>query len=712
MQRCDHCDMPISGAEEAVSGAADRAHYCCYGCRMRAETLGDDEGDARSDKQQTLLVRLFAGVLMAGFVMVFSLAISSGYGFGTLRRLEHEVGTAHWVLLLAAVPALLLLGPPLLRSAWNDLNGGGLTLNVLFTLGTTSAVVVSGISYVRGTGPIYLETAVMLLALYTLGRYLTARAKDTTARVLRRLMQVPDTTYRRLDPDPGEVAPDALRVGDRVRVPAGDVIPVDGTVAEGRSYVDESSLTGEAQPAVKEGGDPVYAGTTAQDGALTIDATAVAEDRRLARVAQMMHRALERPPRIARLTDRILRWLIPGVVALALGTFGVWWAVAGFSKALYVALSVVLITCPCALGIAIPLSLTVALEQAGRKGLLVRSGRTLLDLARADVVVFDKTGTLSTLTAPSVRVARPEAVPAGSIPAPTDDTVLRRAAAVEQGTNHALAAAVVEAAEARGLSLPRVADVSTHAGAGVVGQIQADGQMRRVGVGNERLLEELGVPCPPPLYEQFVDEAESGRTPLYVVDKAAVVGLLSIEERMAPHAAAVVEAVQKQSEVVSVLTGDRPAAARRLEDRLGVSAEAGLAPDEKVERVAAFREEHGPVVMVGDGINDAAALAEADVGIALSSGASVSMEAADVTLYNPDLRLVPWLHRLGCRTHRVIRQNLWWTFGYNIMGLGLAVAGLLHPIAAVVVMTGSSLLVTGNAFRLKRTDPPETCVGR
>ena len=712
MQRCDHCDMPISGTEEAVSGVAERARYCCYGCRMRAETLGDDGGDARSDEQQTLLVRLFAGVLMAGFVMVFSLAISSGYGFGALRRLEHEVGTAHWVLLLAAVPALLLLGPPLLRSAWNDLKGGGLTLNVLFTLGTTSAVVVSGISYVRGTGPIYLETAVMLLALYTLGRYLTARAKDTTTRVLRRLMQVPDTTYRRLDPDPGEVAPDALRVGDRVRVPAGDVIPVDGTVAEGRSYVDESSLTGEAQPAVKEVGDPVYAGTTAQDGTLTIDATAVAEDRRLARVAQMMHRALERPPRIARLTDRILRWLIPGVVALALGTFGVWWAVAGFSKALYVALSVVLITCPCALGIAIPLSLTVALEQAGRKGLLVRSGRTLLDLARAEVVAFDKTGTLSTLTAPSVRVVRPEPVPAGSISAPTDDTVLRRAAAVEQGTNHALAAAVVAAAEARGLSLPRVADVSTHAGAGVVGRIQTDGQMHRLGVGNERLLEGLGVPRPPHLHERFVDEAESGRTPLYVVDEAVVVGLLSIEERVAPHAEAVVGAVQERSEAVSVLTGDRPAAARRLEDRLGVSAEAGLAPDEKVDRVAALREEHGPVVMVGDGINDAAALAEADVGIALSSGASVSMEAADVTLYNPDLRLVPWLQRLGRRTHRVIRQNLWWTFGYNIIGLGLAVAGLLHPIAAVVVMTGSSLLVTGNAFRLKRTESPEACGGR
>jgi heavy metal translocating P-type ATPase len=703
MQRCDHCDMPISGSGVSAPGVADSAHYCCYGCRMRAETLDvDDTG--RSEEQQALLVRLFAGVLMAGFVMVLSLAISSGYGFGALQRLEHDVSTAHWVLLLAAVPALGLLGPPLLRSAWRDLRGGGLTLNVLFTLGTTSAVVVSGISYVRGTGPIYLETAVMLLALYTLGRYLTARAKDTTTRVLRRLMQVPDTTYARLSPDPGEVTPDDLRVDDRLRVPAGDVIPVDGEVVEGQSYVDESSLTGEAQPVVKAPGDAVYAGTTAQDGALTVVAKAVADDRRLARVAQMMRRALEQPPRIARITDRILTWLIPSVVGLALVAFAGWWAAVGFSKALYVALSVVLITCPCALGIAIPLSLTVALEQAGRKGLLVRSGETLLDLAQARAITFDKTGTLSTLTAPTVRVLRPETVPAGEAGAASDDALLRRAAAVERGTNHALATAIVEAAEARDLSLPPTADVATHAGAGVVGHVRQGGTRRRVGVGNERLLDAMGLAAPDRLAGRFAAETEAGRTPLYVVDGAAVVGLLSIEEQLAPHAEDAVAAVQDTADSVTVLTGDRPAAARRLEERLGVAADAGLAPDEKVDRLQALRDKHGPVAMVGDGINDAAALATADVGIALSSGASVSMEAADVTLYHPDLRLVPWLHRLARRTRRVIRQNLWWTFGYNAVGLGLAVAGLLHPIAAVVVMTGSSLLVTGNAFRLRRTE--------
>ncbi|MFP4228343.1 MAG: heavy metal translocating P-type ATPase [Salinivenus sp.] len=703
MQHCDHCGLPLSGTD--VTGGDGTAHYCCHGCRMVAETLDDPADAPLGGEHQALLLRLFAGVLMAGFVMAFSLAISSGYGFDALRQLEHDVGTAHWVLLIPAVPALLLLGLPLLRSAWADLRERRLSLNVLFTLGTTSAVVVSAISYGRGTGPIYLETAVMLLALYTLGRYLTARAKGTTARVLRRLIDVPDTAYTRLDPDPGDVAADALREGDRIRVRAGDVIPVDGTVAAGRSYVDESSLTGEAQPTVKEENDSVYAGTSALDGALTIDVTAVAEDRRLARVAAMMRRALERPPRIAQRTDRILRWLIPGVVVLALVTFGAWWWVAGFSKALYVALSVVLITCPCALGVAVPLSLVVALKQAGREGILLRSGRPLLDLARVQTIIFDKTGTLTTMQSPTVDVHRPAPVPAGSggPEGPAAPALLRRAAAVEQGTRHALARAIVDAAGDE--SLPSASDVVTHPGAGVSGTVHTPEGPRRVGVGNERLLETMDASCPPDLAEAFARERADGRSGLYVVEDGRAVGLLVLDEQLAPHAPETISALQEQIDTVTVFTGDHPAAARRLADTLGVEVVPDLAPSDKVKRLATVSDDREAVVMVGDGINDAAALADADVGIALSTGASVSIEAADVTLYHPDLRLLPWLHQLAARTDRVIRQNLWWTFGYNAIGLGLAVAGLLHPLAAVAIMTVSSLLVTGNAYRLKNTAP-------
>jgi heavy metal translocating P-type ATPase len=676
---------------------------------MMAETVGADAGD--NAETQALLVRLFAGVLMAGFVMAFSLAISSGYGFDAFQRIEHDVSTAHWVLLLAAVPALLLLGPPVLRSALADLRDRRLTLNVLFALGTSSAVAVSAVSYLRGTGPIYLETAVMLLALYTLGRYLTARTKGTTARVMRRLLDVPDTTYRRLSPNAGDVAADALRVGDRIRIRAGDVLPVDGTITEGRSYMDTSRLTGEAQPAVKKAGDAVFAGTSALDGALTVEVTAVADDRRLARVEAMMREALARPPRLARRIDRIMRWLIPGVVVLALATFVLWWHLAGFARALYVALSVVVITCPCALGIAIPLTLVRALKAAVQRGVLVRSGRALLDLAKVEAVAFDKTGTLSALAAPTARVVQPKAaqpkpVSAGTAPppAPEADTLLRRAAAVEQGTRHALADAIVRAARERGLDVPEARDVQTISGAGVVGRVDDAPVPHRVAVGNRALLDALDVACPPRFQEAFSDAIDAGETPLFVAEDGVATALLVLAEKPAPHAADAVAALQDDGAVVRILTGDRATAARRLADRLSLDADAALSPGDKVTRLQLLRDQHGPMAMVGDGINDAAALADADVGIALASGASVALEAADVTIYPDDLRLVPWLQRLARRTDRIIRQNLWWTAGYNAVGLGLAVAGLLHPIVAVVIMTLSSLVVTGNALRI-RSEP-------
>ena len=705
---CDHCGLPVP--DDATAPGDSDAHFCCYGCRMMAETLGDtDPEDAGT---QALLIRLFAGVLMAGFVMAFSLAISSGYGFDALRRVTHDVGTAHGVLLLAAVPALLLLGPPVVRSAFDDLRNRRLTLNVLFALGTGSAVAVSAVSYARGTGPIYLETAVMLLALYTLGRYLTARTKGTTARVLRHLLDVPDTTYRRLSPNAGDVAADALRVGDRVRIRAGDVLPADGTVVEGRSYVDASRLTGEAQPVVKEPGDAVFAGTSALDGALTVEVTAVADDRRLARAEAMMRDALARPPRLARRIDRIMQWLIPGVVVLALATFGVWWWIDGFARALYVALSVVVITCPCALGIAIPLTLVRALKAAVERGILVRSGRALLDLARVEAVAFDKTGTLSALAAPSVRVAQPQQavpepmasdrLPGADTPnaAPSNpDDILRYAAAVEQGTQHALADAIVHAATQRGLPLPPVRDVQTLSGAGVVGWVDAD-TPRRIAVGNRALLDAKDIRCADGFEKAHAEAVATGSTPLFVADGKAVVALLVLDETPAPYAAEAVAALRGTGTTIRLLTGDRPAAARRLADAVGLDADAALSPGDKVARLHALRDAHGPVAMVGDGINDAAALADADVGIAMASGAPIALEAADVTVYPDDLRLVPWLHRLARRTDRIIRQNLWWTAGYNAIGLGLAVAGLLHPIAAVVIMTLSSLAVTANAWRV------------
>lgn len=710
MERCDHCGLPLS--DQVITGGEDApaAHYCCYGCRMMDEIVGSDDAVAaeeRSSEAQQLLYRFFAGALMAGFVMVLSLAISTEYGFGALRQLQHDISTAHWVLLIAAVPALWLLGVPLLQSAWQDLRQGRLTLHVLFLLGTSSAAGVSVASYLRGTGPIYLETATMLLALYTLGRYLTARAKGQTTRVLGRLLDVPDTTYERLDPDPGSVAGEALRVGDRVRIRAGDVFPVDGRVVTGASFVDESSLTGEARPDAKTAGDDVFAGTAILDGALVIEVTAVAEARRLARVEQMMRRALERPPRMVSLTNRIMRWLIPAVIVLALGTFGVWLYIAGFEKALYAALSVVLITCPCALGLAIPLSLVVALGEAGREGILVRSGQTLLDVQRATTVLFDKTGTLSALDTQAVAVVQPDlALAGGTAPASrqawSEEQLLRMAASVEAGTQHALADAIVSEADACGLDRLSTDSVQTMVGKGVVGEVRDGDAIRRVAVGSRSLLGALGIVVPPAFAEEAATRDDDGETVLFVAVDGEAVALLVLREAVRPTAKAAVSSLRSQGVALQIVTGDHPAAAQRVGRQLDVPFRAAMTPASKVDFVERLRATHGAVIMVGDGINDAAVLAAADVGIAMTSGARISMEAADVTLYNPDLRGVAWLKQLADRTGRIIRQNLAWTFGYNALGLGLAVVGLLHPLVAVAVMTLSSALVTWNAFRIKQ----------
>jgi len=710
---CDHCGLPVG--EHPVSSDSAAGTYCCYGCRMLDETEAGGHV-LKDERQQALLVRVFAGLLMAAFVMVLSLAISSEYGLAAFRTLHHEVGTAHWVLLLVAVPALLLLGLPVARSALADLSHGRLSLHVLFALGTGSAVAASALSYFRGTGPVYVETAVMLLAIYTLGRYLTARAKGRTATVLRHLLDVPDATYRRLHPSEGRVDPGSIEPGDHIRVATGDVIPIDGVVEEGRAYVDESSLTGEARPVVRESGASVYAGTATIDGALVVRAVAVGEERRLAKVEQMMRRALERPPRIQQITDRIMRVLIPGVILLALATFAGWYVAAGFEKALYTSLSVVLITCPCALGIAIPLTLVVGLGEGARDGVLVRDGETLMALARVDTVVFDKTGTLTTVESPSVEVYAERTAPVTGMKGSrtpvmdgawtetcaewSEESILALASGLEETSHHPIGRAIRE--HATDLQAATIRDAETIPGGGIVGRWRREsGDTVPVGIGNERVVERLAARVPPAMEARWTAAIGDGRTPMVLVVGDRVVGLITVTERLRDGARQTLDRLRRRGLQIRVLTGDREAAARRLGASLETEVEAGLSPENKAGYVQQRQDDGAFVAMIGDGINDAAAIAEADVGIARTDGAGVSIDAADIALYHPELPVCAELVDLAHRTTRVVHQNLWWTFGYNAVGLGLAVAGLLHPIAAVIVMAGSSALVTWNAFRLK-----------
>jgi heavy metal translocating P-type ATPase len=720
MTRCTYCDMPITGSP--VRGSDGEGTYCCHGCLMahdadRNETqhaaaecpaccsgkVAPEPSDTGVD---TLLYRLIGGALFAVFIMVLSLAVSTRYGFGALQTLSHDVSTAHWILLAASIPALLLLGIPVVKGAWQDLKEKRLTLHVLFTLGAASATVVSLASYIRGAGPVYLETAVMLLALFTVGRYLEARAKNRTTRVLRSLLRVPTQMYERIAPTKQEVAPEEIREDDWLRIQPGNVFPVDGEVLTGESFVDESSLTGESRPVRREAGEPVYAGTKNLDGLLTVRVTATGERRRLARIEATMQNAMAQPSALTQQTNRVLQWLIPGVVGLALLTFGGWYLAAGYERALYAALSVVLIACPCALGLAIPLAHTAAIGTAARHGVLFRSGEVLHKLRDVGAVLFDKTGTLSKPEKQEIQV-RPLATQGDGAPV-DDQRLLQLVAALEAQIDHPLARAIAAAVPAGPTAAHAVTAAKTIPGAGVVGSVVEGEREVAVGIGNEALLHHLNATPSPtagtaPHVDRMVDEIEAeGRTPLFITIDGAAVALLVIEETMAPEAVEALRELEQLDLTVHVATGDREAAGRRAGVLLDTVVHAGLSPDEKVAMLHTLRRSHGAVAVVGDGVNDAAAMAHADVGFALTSGAELTVDAADIALYNSDLRNVGRSMRLAIRTDRVVRQNLAWTALYNTVGLGLAVAGLLHPIAAVAIMIGSSALVTWNALRLRR----------
>ncbi|MFN3597989.1 MAG: heavy metal translocating P-type ATPase [Rubricoccaceae bacterium] len=663
---------------------------------MLAETLGPS-GDVPGDPERRLLYRLVAGALATAFTMTLSLAVASGYGFGALRALSPATADfAHVALLVAALPALVLLGPPVLRGGLRDARYGRPSLDVLFSLGVAAGTVASAYSIARGAGPVYLETVTMLLTLYTLGRYLEARAKGRAARVLSALLSVDAVTYERLSPDPGTVGAADLRTGDLVRVRAGEPLPADGTVEAGRAFVDASALTGEAVAQAQGPGDTVWAGTVALDGALDLRVTAAGAARRLAQIEAAVARALAQPPALATAADRALRLLVPLAFALALVTFGGWLlAGAGFDRALYAALAVVLIACPCALGLAVPLALTSALGAAAREGVLVRSGDALLRLAEVKAVVLDKTGTLTRPEGVRVRLLAPGSLSGDGAPREVGGAhLLALAAGLEAHVRHPLADAVLQEADRQGLAVPEAEDVVVESGLGLRGHVRdAAGVRRSVTLGSAQLMARLGLPVPSA--EQGDDEAA------WVAVDGVVEGRLDAAERPTAEARGAAQALRALGLHVEVLSGDRPGRALAVAEALGLPGSGGASPEQKRARVHMLREALGPVAVVGDGTNDALALAVADVGVAMQAGTAPALAAGDIVLYDDDLRRLPATVTLARRTRRVVHQNLAWTFAYNGAGLVVAAAGLLHPIVAVGIMTVSSLLVTWNALRLR-----------
>ena len=541
---------------------------------------------------------------------------------------------------------------------------------------------------------LYFESAAMILTLITLGKFLETRAKGKTGDAIRALMDLrPETAVVLRDGKEETVPADQVRVGDMVVIRSGGRIPVDGTVIEGRGSVDQSALTGESVPVDVEPGDAVAAATVNTAGYFKFRADKVGEDTTLQQVIRMVEEAGGTKAPIARLADRIAGVFVPVVMAVSVAAFAAWMIIGQtLEHSLTAAISVLVISCPCALGLATPVAIMVGTGRGASMGVLFKNGAALEQLHRVDTVVLDKTGTLTT-GKPAVTDLLPDALSA--------DELLRIAAALEQPSEHPFAAAITE--RARGMAVPAVTEFETLPGRGVSGVVLG----KKYYGGNRRLMEERGIYVP-----EYPELAAQGKTPLYFGDDSGrFLGAIAAADVLKPDSELAVAALKKRKLQVVMLTGDNEKTARAIAGKAGIDRViSDVLPGDKAAAVNALRSEGRRVLMVGDGINDAPALVTADVGMAIGAGTDIAMESADVVLMSGSLTGIASAVCLSQATIRNIRQNLFWAFFYNCLGIPVAALGMLSPMIGAAAMSFSSVFVVTNALRLRRFKPDTAAV--
>ena len=648
---------------------------------------------------------LVSGVLTALILLGSMTPLLSGLPFGA----------PVWLFVLAS-PVQFWIGAQFYQRAWAAARAGYCDMNTLIAVGTsaaygysTAAVFAPGFFVAAGQHPqVYFDTAAVIVTLILVGRWLEAAAKARTGAAVRRLaaLQPRTATVLRGDTstDTEEVAIDRVQVGDRVLVRPGERIPVDGVVLDGASLVDESLLTGESVPVEKRAGDAVMAATMNTTGTFRFRTTKVGAQTALARIIDLVRQAQATKAPVQRQTDKLAAWFVPAVVGVAALTFGVWLAFGPEPRGNFAVMNfvaVLIIACPCALGLATPTAIMVGSGRGAERGVLIKGGEVFERMQALTTIVFDKTGTLT-----SGRPEVTDVVPAAGRGAEglTPDDLLRRAASVEWASEHPLGQAIVRRAAEEGIETAPIEAFESRTGRGVHARL--DGQA--VIVGSKRLLAEHGVDAAA-LDEQADAFARQGKTPLYVAVEGRAAGLIAVADQLKPDAADEVRKLENLGLGVVMLTGDTRATAQAVARRAGIArVVAQVLPEDKAAEVARLQAGGAVVGMVGDGVNDAPALARADVGVALGTGADVAVDAADVTLMGGEVRGVSAAIALSRRTFQVVRQNLFWAFAYNTVGISFA-AGLLYPVFGLLLdpmlaasaMALSSVSVLTNSLRLR-----------
>ena len=683
--------------------------YCPI-CGMALEPLTPVNADATSPELRDMSRRFWIGLLLTLPLVLWEMA-SHLPGFNLQDYLSPWI--AIWVEFALATPVVLWAGWPFFVRAWASIRRRSLNMFTLIALGVGAAYLYSlvatfapqlfppSLHQAQGTVPVYYEAAAVITVLVLLGQVLELRARQKTSGSIRALLNLAPKTAHRITAEgrDEEVPLDEVHLRDRLRVRPGDSVPVDGEVLEGKSAIDESMITGESMPVEKGPGAKVIGGTLNGTGALVIRAEKVGSETMLARIVHMVAEAQRSRAPIQRLADIVSAWFVPVVISVALLAFGAWmiWGPAPkLSYALNAAVSVLIIACPCALGLATPMSIMVGVGKGATVGVLIKNAEALERFEKVDTLVADKTGTLTE--------GKPRVVATVAAPGFEEANVLSLAASVERSSEHPLAAAIVASARERSLVQSTATDFNSATGKGVSGRV---GDLQ-VAVGNAKLFE--GRSAPAEELEQRSDELRrEGATVMYVAVDGRPAGIVAVADPIKPSTPPALERLRKQHIRIVMLTGDNRKTAQAVAARLGISdIEAEVLPEQKDAVVRRLRSEGHVVAMAGDGVNDAPALAEADVGVAMGTGTDVAMESAGVTLVKGDLAGISRARLLSRATMSNIRQNLVLAFVYNVLGIPLA-AGVLYPrfslllspMVAAAAMSFSSVSVIGNALRLR-----------
>jgi len=720
-------DCPKCGMALERSGPPVAATRTIYTCPMHPEIEQEGPGtcpicgmdlepkfvtqqpDEAEDAELNSMTRRF-WVSLALTLPVFLLAMGPMLGLPLERWISHEV--SGWIQLVLSTPVVLWGGWPFLVRGGRSFLSGNLNMFSLISIGTGAAYLYSVLAVLapdlfpeafrhHGIVELYFEAAVVITTLVLLGQMLELRARRRTGSAIRELMSLAPPTARVLrDGQEIEVPLEQVQVGELLRVRPGDKIAVDGVITEGRSSVDESMITGESVPVEKSPGDEVIGGTVNGTGSFLMRAERVGSETVLSRIVDMVADAQRSRAPIQRVADVVASYFVPAVILIAIITFIVWATIGPeprLANALVNAVAVLIIACPCALGLATPMSIMVGVGRGAQEGVLIKNAEALEVLEDVTTVIVDKTGTL-TEGRPRVTTIRPSA-------GFSEEELLRLAASLEQRSEHPLGEAVVAAATEREMQLLPVADFESVTGAGIRGRVDA----RLVVIGTPAFLREQGVAGVDQLVAQAGELQRQGQTVIFVGADARAAGLLAVSDPIKESTPEAIRALHDLGLRVVMLTGDHHETARSVAERLGIDEfEAGVRPQDKHERVRALRQQGQVVAMAGDGINDAPALAEADVGIAMGTGTDVAIESAGVTLLRGDLRGIVRALKLSRRVMRNIRQNLFFAFIYNALGVPIA-AGVLYPffgillspMIAAAAMSLSSVSVIGNALRLR-----------